>query len=216
MIQFLLNGQRSTYKGDPRRSLLSYLRDDRKILTVKDGCSGQASCGACLVEVDSRAALACSTPMKRVAGKAVVTIEGFPEVVRRTLGRAFVAQGAVQCGFCTPGILTRAKILLENNPNPSRAEVAKALKAHLCRCTGYVKIIDGILLAAAALREGREIEWERQTGIGVSSPKMDAYEKAIGTSAFIDDMQFEGMLFGALKFSVHPRARVLALSLIHI
>ncbi len=211
MIQFSLNGQLAAYEGDPQRSLLNYLRDDKKILTVKDGCSGQATCGACLVEVDGRATLACSTPMEAVTGKAVVTMEGFPEVVRRTLGRAFVAQGAVQCGFCTPGILTRAKILLANNPNPSRAEVAKALQAHLCRCTGYVKIIDGILLAAEALREGREIEWERHTGIGVSSPKVDAYEKAIGTSAFIDDMQVEGMLFGALKFSEHPRARVLAI-----
>lgn len=211
MIQFSLNDQPAVYEGDPKLSLLTYLREARQITSAKDGCSGQAACGACLVEMDGQPALACSTPMARVAGKAVVTIEGFPEAVRRTLGRAFVAQGAVQCGFCTPGILTRAKLLLENNPSPSRAEVARAIKGHLCRCTGYVKIIDGILLAAEALRAGREIEWERQTGIGVSSPKVDAYEKAIGASAFIDDMRLDGMLHGALCFSDHPRARVLGI-----
>ena len=110
--------------------------------------------------------------MKRVAGKKVVTIEGFPETVRRTLGRAFVAKGAVQCGYCTPGILSRAKILLENNPNPTRADVVKALKANVCRCTGYVKIVDAILLAAKALRENQEISWEVKTGIGHSYPKV--------------------------------------------
>jgi aerobic-type carbon monoxide dehydrogenase small subunit (CoxS/CutS family) len=204
MIEFSLNGRPAAYEGDPKRSLLTHLRIDLGIVSAKDGCSGQATCGACLVEVDGKPALACATPMERVAGKAVVTIEGFPEAVRRTLGRAFVAQGAVQCGFCTPGILTRAKLLLEQNPHPSRAEVAKALGAHLCRCTGYVKIIDAILKAADTLRAGREIAWERRTGIGVSSPKVDAFEKALGISPFIDDLRFDGMRHAALKFSDHP------------
>ncbi|MGD8725598.1 MAG: selenium-dependent xanthine dehydrogenase, partial [Desulfobacterales bacterium] len=130
------------------------------------------------------------------------------ENVRRTLGRAFVAEAAVQCGFCTPGIVSRAKILLENNPDPSREEVVKALKANVCRCTGYIKIVDAILLAAKALREDSEISWEKRTGIGVSYPKVEGYEKALGIGPFIDDMTMEGLRYGALKFSDHPRAVV--------
>ena len=209
MIAFSLNGQNAQYSGDETTPLLTYLREERGITSVKDGCSGQAACGACLVELDGKPALACSTPMKRVAGKEVITIEGFPENVRRTLARAFVAKGAVQCGYCTPGMLSRAKILLQNNPNPSRADVVKALNANVCRCTGYVKIIDAILLAAQALRENQEIAWEERTGIGYSYPKYEAYEKALGMSPYVNDMKFEGMLYGVLKFSEHPRARVL-------
>ncbi|MEJ2661096.1 MAG: selenium-dependent xanthine dehydrogenase, partial [Desulfobacteraceae bacterium] len=166
---------------------------------------------ACLVELDGKPALACATQMKRVSGKKIVTIEGFPERVRRILGRAFVAKGAVQCGYCTPGILARTKMLLENTPTPSREAVVKALNAHLCRCTGYVKIIDAILLAAEALRENEEIAWEKNTGIGHSYPKVEGYEKALGISPYIIDLRIDGMRYGALKFSAHPRARVVGI-----
>ncbi len=213
MIQFTLNGQPAVYEGDEKLSLLAFLRQEKGLTSVKDGCSGQAACGACLVELDGKPALACSTRMKRVTGKQVLTLEGFPEKVRRALGRAFVAKGAVQCGYCTPGILARAKILLENNPNPSREEVVKALNANVCRCTGYVKIIDGILLAAKALREHKEIAWEQNTGIGHSYPKVEGYEKALGVSPYINDMHIDDMLYGALKFSEHPRARVVGIDL---
>ena len=120
MIVFSLNGKKTVYTGDGNTSLLTFLREDKGITSVKDGCSGQAACGACLVELAGKPALACSTRMKRVAGKELVTIEGFPKNVRQTLARAFVFRGAVQCGYCTPGILSRAKILLEQNPEPSR------------------------------------------------------------------------------------------------
>ena len=93
-------------------------------------------------------------------------------------------KGAVQCGFCSPGFITRAKILLQTNPDPSREEVQRALKANLCRCTGYQRIVEAILEAAAALKEGREIGWESATGVGRSYPKVQAYEKAIGVSPF--------------------------------
>ena len=211
MISLTLNGEPAVFEGDENTSLLKWLRNEKGLTSVKDGCSGQAACGACLVEIDGRPALSCSTPMKKLAGSRVVTIEGFPEKVRQTLARAFVAEGAVQCGFCTPGILTRAKILLAENSNPSRSEVAKALKTNLCRCTGYVKIIDAILLAAQALRENIDIEWENNPGIGYSYPKYEAYEKALGLSPFVDDLKFPGLLFGALKFSEHPRATVISI-----
>ena len=211
MIRFRLNGKETVYEGPEDRPLLRYLREEAGLTSVKDGCSGQAACGACLVELSGRPALSCSTPMKKVQGREVTTIEGFPEEVRRTLGRAFVAQGAVQCGFCTPGMITRAKILLQENPDPSWEEAAQALKANLCRCTGYVKIVEAILEAAAALREHRAIPWESGPGIGKSFPKYQAYERALGRSPFVDDLSFPGMLHGVLRFSDHPRARVLAL-----
>ena len=99
MIAFRLNGQATTYDGDPAVSLLSYLRNDRHLMAAKDGCSGQAACGACLVELNGKACLACSTPMSKVTDGDVVTLEGLPETLRRTLGMAFVNRGAVQCGF---------------------------------------------------------------------------------------------------------------------
>ncbi len=194
MISFSLNGRKVEYSGDETATLLTFLREERGITSVKDGCSGQAACGACLIELEGKPALACSTPMKRVAGKEVITIDGFPENVRRTLARAFVAKGAVQCGYCTPGILSRAKILLETTPAPSREDVVKAININLCRCTGYVKIIDAVLLAAQALRENKEIAWEERTGIGYSYPKYEGYEKALGLSPYVNDMKFEGMV----------------------
>ncbi|TKB06779.1 selenium-dependent xanthine dehydrogenase [Desulforhopalus sp. IMCC35007] len=208
MITFTLNGTETTYSGDENLSLLNFLRNEQGITSAKDGCSGQAACGACLVEMGGKPTLACATKMTRVAGKAVITIEGFPENVRRTLARAFVLKGAVQCGFCTPGFLARAKILLENNPDPSRADVIKALNVNICRCTGYSKIIDGILLAAKALRENSEVEWESRTGIGYSYPKVEAYEKALGIGPYVADMKVDNMCHGALCFSEHPRAVV--------
>ncbi len=211
MIQLVLNGQAVRYSGDPGVSLLSWLRNDRGLTAAKDGCSGQAACGACLVEVDGRPALACSTPMGRVAGREVVTLEGLPEGLVRTLGRAFVARGAVQCGFCTPGFLMRTKVLLERNPDPTREEVVKALRFHLCRCTGYVKIVDAVLDAAAALREARGIPLEAGAGIGAPAPKYRAFERALGRHPFVDDLRVEGMVHGALRFSDHPRARVLSI-----
>jgi aldehyde oxidoreductase len=208
MITFTLNGRETTFSGNEEISLLNYLREEKGLTSVKDGCSGQAACGACLVELDGKPCLSCSTAMKRVAGKSVITIEGFPENVRRTIGRAFVAKGAVQCGFCSPGFVSRAKILLETNPNPTREEISKALKANVCRCTGYVKIVDAILLAAKALREHQEIAWETETGVGRSYPKVEGYDKALGTGPYVDDMRIPGMCYGVLKFSDHPRAMV--------
>jgi aldehyde oxidoreductase len=213
MIRFQVNGRKKTFSGDTSLSLLTYLREYENIVSPKDGCSGQAVCGACLVEVNGRAVLACSTPLKKLQDAAIVTIEGFPKNLRRTLGRAFVAQGAVQCGFCTPGFLTRTKLLLENNPAPTRAEILEALRFHLCRCTGYIKIVEAIEVAARILRQKECIEIPAAGKIGTRQPKYQAYSKALGRSPFVDDMRVFGMLYGALKFSEHSRARVLAMDL---
>jgi selenium-dependent xanthine dehydrogenase len=209
MIHFTINSEKKSFSGDPKLSLLAYLRETEGIVSVKDGCSGQAACGACLLEIDGKPALSCITPMKKVDGAQVVTIEGFPEDLRRNLGRAFVEKGAVQCGFCTPGFLSRAKILLETNPDPTRKEIMHALRFNLCRCTGYVKIIEAIEFAAEQIRNKQKITLTNPGKVGSRQPKYDSYEKAIGTNAFISDMRIDNMLFGALKFSDHPRAKVI-------
>jgi selenium-dependent xanthine dehydrogenase len=209
MIRFKLNGESKTLDGDSKLSLLSYLRETEGLVSVKDGCSGQAACGACLLEIDGKPALSCITPMQTINGARVVTIEGFPETLRRNLGRAFVEKGAVQCGFCTPGFLSRAKILLETNPHPTRAEIIHALRFNLCRCTGYVKIIEAIEFAAEQIRMKQDISLTHPGKVGSRQPKYAAYEKAIGTNAFITDMRIDNMLYGALKFSDHPRARII-------
>ncbi len=209
MIQFHLNNESKSYAGDPSVSLLTYLREIEDILSPKNGCSGQGVCGACLVEVNGRATLACRKTMQTLDQAQVVTIEGFPEALRQTLGRAFVAEGAVQCGFCTPGFLTRTKILLQDNPAPTRPDIIRALRLHLCRCTGYIKIVDAVEKAARGLRQKQPVAPGDSGGVGKRQPKYRAYAKAIGQSPFVDDLRLPDMLHGALKFSDHPRARIL-------
>jgi len=211
MIEFVLNNKRIRFSGDENLSLLTWLREDQAILSPKNGCSGQGACGACLVEINSKPALSCKTLMKKVNGSNIVTIEGFDPVLKDTLARAFVKKGAVQCGFCTPGFLLRTKILLGQNALPDREEIKKALAANLCRCTGYAKIIDAVILAAQSLRENKKIKILEHVGVGENRPKHDAYATALGKRKFIDDMSFPGMVYGALKFSDHPRAKILAI-----
>ena len=212
MVRFTLNGKDVAYDGDGARTLLAWLRFSVDMKSVKDGCSGQGTCGACLVELDGKPMLSCSVKMSAMEGRNLVTLEGLPEELRATLGRAFVAAGAVQCGFCSPGMLFRAKMLLTENPNPTRAEVTQAIRHNLCRCTGYVKIVDAIMLAAEKLRNQQPIEFSGY-GVGASAPKFEAYERAIGKPLFIGGMELPGMLHGGLHFSAHPRARVLKIDL---
>jgi aldehyde oxidoreductase len=209
MIEFELNGEKIRYTGDPDTSLLNFLRKKKHLTAVKDGCSAQAACGACTVEINGKAKLSCVTKIGRLQDAVVFTPEGFPEYVLQTIATAYVNKGGVQCGFCTPGFISRTKVLLQENPNPTIEEIRVALKHHLCRCTGYKKIEDSIQLAAVALRSKQKLEITQTSGkIGVAHPKYQAYETAIGKRKFVDDLFFEGMLFAALKFSDHPRAVV--------
>ncbi len=210
MIRFLLNNQQHEYTGNPAKTLLNYLRNDLHITSVKDGCSGQGACGACTVEINGKAKLSCLIKMSSLQDAEIYTPEGFPSYVIDTIAKAFVNEGAVQCGFCTPGFISRTKVLLQENPEPSIEEVRQAIKAHLCRCTGYKKIEKGILTAAEALKSGNKLEIRRTSGkVGTNHPKYQSYETAIGKRKFTDDLFFEGMLFAALKFSDYPKAKVL-------
>ncbi|MBC8321643.1 MAG: selenium-dependent xanthine dehydrogenase [Bacteroidetes bacterium] len=210
MISFKLNGEIQNYDGSPDRSLLEYLRLDKHITSVKDGCSGQAACGACTVEIDGKAMLSCVTKMSKLKDAEIFTPEGFPGYVLDTIAIAFVNKGAVQCGFCSPGFISRTKVLLQNNPKPTIAEIQKAIKPHLCRCTGYKKIEEAIVCAGEAISKNENLEINITSGkVGVSHPKYDAYNTAIGKRDFVDDIHIDGMLYAALKFSDHPKAKVI-------
>jgi len=213
MITFTLNGITRSFAGDDDESLLSHLRIENRITSAKDGCSGQGVCGACTVEINGRAKLACRTKMGELEGAVILTTEGLPETFRSVISRTFAEKGAVQCGFCSPGMIMRAKALYNINSSPSRDDIIRALTPNLCRCTGYVKIVDAIEAAFKELNGNGEIKAKAKASIGERYPKYQAEETALGNRDFVDDMRFEGMLHGALRFSDHPRARVVKIDI---
>ncbi len=212
MIKFKLNGSKKTYSGNGDLTLLKYLRDTANIKSVRDGCSGQAFCGACMVEMNGKPTLSCITKMEKIEGAEIITMEGFPERVKEIIANSYVRKGAVQCGFCTTGFITRIKILLDNEQSPSKDSVIKALRGNYCRCTGYKKIIDASTEAIKIINNEEHEVTEKSGRIGTSLPKYKAYEKAIGTSPYVDDLSFANMKFSALRFSDHPRAKVLRIN----
>lgn len=207
MIQFTLNGQKMTYGGDPERPLLTYLREEQGIISPKDGCAPQAACGCCVVQVDDKAVIACVTKMAKVAGKSVLTTEGLGDYRQNVYASAFVKEGGVQCGFCIPGMVMQANSLIHRNPQPSRADIEKSLTPHLCRCTGYKKIVTAIQTAAEAIHSEEEVCLPAHDGrVGSRVPKYQAQDLVLGQHRYVDDIRIEGMRIGALKFSDYPRA----------
>jgi aldehyde oxidoreductase len=210
MITFRLNGQERTYDGNPDLPLLTYLRDHEGITSPKDGCAPQAACGCCVVQVDDKALLSCVTLMGKLQDASITTTEGLGEYRQNVFANAFVEKGGVQCGFCIPGMVMQANNLINHNPEPSRDDIEKSLTPHLCRCTGYKKIVDAIEYAAEAIRKEEEIPTPTSDGkVGSRQPKYQAQKLVLGQHDYVDDIQLAGMRFGALKFSDHPRAKVL-------
>ena len=213
-MEFTLNGQPRRIEADPEMEVLSYLRDVEDIISPKDGCSGEGICGCCTILVDGKARLGCRMAMKDISGKSLTTVEGLTKAEQDAFADAFVVKGGVQCGFCTPGIVMKAAAILHKNPNPSRQEITDGINGNLCRCTGYKKVVDSIECAAEALREGKPVEYPKGTGkVGTRHPKYTGREAVLGTRVFVADMKEPGMLFGALRFSDHPRAKVLSIDL---
>lgn len=213
MLKFQINGQKIHYQGDQDKSLLSYLREDLKITSAKDGCSGQGTCGACMVNIDGKAKLACRIKLSKLKDAKVKTLEGLKPKRAETIAGALVEKGAVQCGFCTPGIIMSAHVLLKETTQPTKEEILKALKPHLCRCTGYVKIIEGIEYAGHLLNQDKASYLDfSQKGVGQSLPKYKGLETALGKRHFVNDMHLMGMLHAALRYSDHPRARIIAIN----
>lgn len=209
MISYTLNGVKRSFSGDLEETLLSHLRLEHKVTSAKDGCSGQGVCGACTVEINGKPKLACRTKMADLESAEIITSEGLPKEFRETIGKNFAEKGAVQCGFCSPGMIMRAKGLYNTTKTPTRPEIVKAILPNICRCTGYVKIVDAIDATFNELNGTPVTKNEKSALIGKSYPKYQAVETALGDRDFVDDMHFDGMLHGALKFSDHPRAKVL-------
>ncbi len=209
MSAFFINGVMHTV--DASKRLIYYLRDDLGLTSVKDGCT-EGACGTCMVLVEGKAQKACVLKTDKLDGKNIITVEGLTPREREVYAYAFSEAGAVQCGFCTPGMVISAKGLLDTTLTPSCAQVKEAIKNNICRCTGYKKIEDAILLAAELFRTEAEIPGRTFTGhAGESMHRVDAKDKALGTAIYADDVYMEGMLYGAAKRSAYPRAKVLAI-----
>src|SRR5690242_16174721 len=153
-IAFNLNGRPREAQVRPGQSLLEVLRHGFEICSVKDGCAPQGQCGACLALVDGKPKNTCAVPAEKVDGKSVLTLEGVSDAEKKLYADAFQAAAGLQCGFCTPGLVLRIKWLADQDRPLSRTEIGKALDGHLCRCTGYVKIVDAVELILAARRGG--------------------------------------------------------------
>ncbi|HKB93588.1 MAG TPA: selenium-dependent xanthine dehydrogenase [Gaiellaceae bacterium] len=207
-MDFTLNGEPVSVELRDGESLLEVLREEFGLCSVKDGCAPEGSCGACTVIVDDHAAVACAQKATRVEGKSVITQEGLSDDDRRLWGECLLTAGASQCGYCTPGVLMKSHAFLMKHPEPTRDEVEHALLGNLCRCTGYVKIVDAVLLMAA-VRRGEPLPARANGHVGARSPRYLGLELALGDKPFVGDMWEPGMLHGALRFSDHPRARVL-------
>lgn len=209
MIKVLVNGK--TYEVEKDKKLMRFLRDDLHLTSVKDGCS-QGACGTCTVLVDGKTTRACIPMLSKVEGKEIVTVEGMTEREKEVYSYAFATAGAVQCGFCIPGMVMCAKGLIDKNPDPTRLEVVAAIRNNICRCTGYKKIIEGILLSAKIFREDLPVRDESgAVNVGQAIQRIDAKEKVLGTGEYPDDIYLDGMVYGSAVRSEYPRAKVLAI-----
>ncbi len=213
LYRFSLNGIPGQVLAYPDQSLLEVLREKFGIVSVKNGCAPQGQCGACLALVDGAPKNACAVTMEKVEGKAVLTLEGVSEAERQLYASAFQSAAGLQCGFCTPGIVLRIKWLTDRDRPLSRVEIARALNGHLCRCTGYVKIIDAVEMIFAAKASGvlpRTLE--TGGGVGQSLGRYQGQALALGTRPFVADMMVPGLLHGAVVLSPHARASVLGIN----
>ncbi len=207
MTTFDLNGTTITTSGN-HPHLMAALRDELGVISPKDGCAPSGQCGCCTVLVDGRARVACQTSMERAEGAQVVTLEGFNASERDLYATTFAAHGALQCGFCTPGILVRTKALIDRKGTKlTREEASRHLGAHLCRCTGYTKILD----AVESLAAGEVPVAEPRGGIGTSGLRYEACDLSLGDRPFIDDMAPPGLLHGTVRLADYARADVVAI-----
>lgn len=156
LLTITVNGEKMSVEVNPELRLVDFLRDELQLTGTKIGC-GKGECGACTVILNGKAVTSCLVPVMRAEGAVVETIEGLAKNGKlHPLQEEFINKGAIQCGFCTPGMIMSAKALLDHNNNPTKEEVKEALGGNICRCTGYVKIEEAVLAAAARLREGGE------------------------------------------------------------
>lgn len=218
-VNLTVNGETRTIHPANDETLLRVLREDLKLTGAKQGCDDEGSCGCCTVLVDGAPRQACLVPAKGMDGKTVTTIEGLADPATggpHPIQQAFIDAGAVQCGYCTPGMILTAKWLLDRNPSPSVDEIKKALNRILCRCTGYTKVIDAVRLASRMIAQ-EEVRKPRDTGtsgaVGQSIPKPDALRKVTGRAMYSADLAIEGMLYGRVVWRDHPHAKLLGIDI---
>ena len=204
-VSFTVNGTPvSVRAGHPH--LLSALREELGITSPKDGCSPSGQCGCCTVMIDGKAQVSCQYPVARAEGRTVTTLEGVDEAERKKFSDAFAACGGLQCGFCIPGIVMRAKAQVDKKgADLKREDMARHLGAHLCRCTGYVKILDAI----DAVAKGTPVDVSLPGGVGSRGLKYEAHELALGDRGYVDDIRVDGMLHAALHLTEHARADII-------
>lgn len=206
-VEFTVNG-RSVSVAEDHPHLLSALREELDVTSPKDGCSPSGQCGCCTVMVDGKAVVSCNLPLAKVAGASVVTLEGVDPDVRQTFADAFSACGGLQCGFCIPGIVMRAKAQIDKKgADLDRDAMKPHLGAHLCRCTGYVKILDAI----EAVAKGKTFQPQLGAGVGQSGVKYEAEQLTLGDRGYVDDLRVPGMVHAALYLTDHARADVTAI-----
>ncbi|MCF8543706.1 MAG: hypothetical protein K9G04_00265, partial [Ilumatobacteraceae bacterium] len=206
-VAFTVNATPVTVRAN-HPHLLAALREELDITSPKDGCSPTGQCGCCTVMVNGKAVVSCQTPLSKVAGGTVTTLEGVDEDERSRYSQAFAACGGLQCGFCIPGIVVRAKAQVDKKGAAlQRSDMAKHLGAHLCRCTGYVKILDAVLMVA----RGEVPVLINPGGVGTNTVKYEAEALALGDRGYIDDIRIPGMLHAALVFTQHTRADITAI-----
>jgi xanthine dehydrogenase molybdenum-binding subunit len=205
-IEFNLNGKPVSVRDD-HPHLLAALREELDVTSPKDGCSPSGQCGCCTVHVDGKAIVSCQQSLAKTAGRSVITLEGVAATERAAFADAFAACGGLQCGFCIPGIVMRAKAQIDKKgADLQPADMARHLGAHLCRCTGYVKILEAI----DAVAKGKQFEPALAATIGGSGAKYEASELTLGDRDYIDDMRVPGMLHAALHLTAHARAEILS------
>ena len=212
VTEFVCNG--STVRVGDHPHLLAALREELGLVAAKDGCSPSGQCGCCTVLLNGKARVACQIPLSKAQGAEIVTPEGLSAEERHRYAAAFGAAGAVQCGFCTPGILMRVKALIDNKgANLTRDQASRHLGAHLCRCTGYLKILDAVEMLATGAdgigADGTAVEIAR--GVGSRAARYESADLALGDKLYIDDMTAPGMLHGAVHLAEHARADVVSI-----
>ncbi|MBP6489800.1 MAG: molybdopterin-dependent oxidoreductase, partial [Ilumatobacteraceae bacterium] len=203
-VEFILNGAPVSVRSD-HPHLLAALREELDVTSPKDGCSPQGQCGCCTVMIDGKVQISCTYAVEKVAGRVVTTLEGVDEAERTRFSDAFAACGGLQCGYCIPGIVMRAKAQIDKKgAGLQRDDMARHLGAHLCRCTGYVKVLDAI----EAVAKGTPVDPALPGGIGTSGAKYEAAELTLGDRGYVDDLRVPGMLHGALHLTAHVRADI--------
>lgn len=206
MFEFVLNGEKVVAREN--KKLLEFLREDMNITSVKNGCA-EGACGTCMVIVDGKAMKACIFTTQKLVGKNIITIEGMTQREKDVYAYAFSNAGAVQCGFCIPGMVISSKALLDVNKEPTEEDIRKALKGNICRCTGYVKIVEAVKLVAKIFRENTEVPKVDCKGlVGQNLQRVDAIAKTLGKADYVDDIRIDNMAYGSAVRTKYPRALI--------